>query len=987
MAGPHTDAPAAALISGPAFVGRQAEVAQLVGALAGPPALVLVEGEAGIGKTRLVDECLRAPELAQRFALVAGCPPLREPFPLGPVVDVLHRLRGRLDDVELSPLAGALRPLLPEWSDILPPAPESLDDPKATRHRLFRAVAELIAAAGVDVLVVEDAHWADIATLELLLMLATTAGRDIALVVTYRPTDVPPGSALLSLTSRPGRLTRVRVGLEPLSVDETTRLVASMFATDQVSEEFVSFLHERTGGVPLALEESVSLLHDRGDIVRRGDGWTRRAVDELQVPPTVRDSVLERVERLPSEARQVLEAAATLADPADDALLAQVAGLDAAATSVGLAAALTSGLLRESEPGRFVCRHALASRAVEEAVAVSERRRLHARAAAALRELDPQPVTRLSRHYREAHDVAAWSQYAEAAADLALESGEDRAAVVLLHDLLGAEHPPARRITLARKLGEAATWGVAALGELASMVTHALSEVLAGEDIPAGERGELRLLLGRLRLQLGEFDAASDEIEAAVGDLDGRPDLAARAMISLAFPRGHGWPARRHLEWLDRATDLVPLVSSREERTWLAVDRASALLMLGEEDGWKAAADIDAHDPTLFEQRQLARCLMNVGHLAIAWGRDDVARSRLDAAVELMAATGYQRLTNSAHLTIAHLDWHAGAWDGLAERVGALADADDTLPEAHLEAALVLAQLDLAGGQRSRARDHLQMVLADATRRGLVDVQCAPAAALGRLYLAEGDAAEAVRVTAAGIDLIARKQMWVWATDIAVVHVEALVATGRVDDATALVEQFEAGLGDLDAPGPQAARQVCTAIIAAARGDARRAADRFGAAAAAWSKLPRPYAELLAAERQGHSLVAAGAEDDALGVLATVQARLRELGAGWDADRVAQLLRRHGVEVARTWRGGRRGYGDQLSPREVEVVRLVSRGDTNRQVAEALYLSPRTVDRHLSRAMHKLGVSSRTALAVAAGEAGLLTDATDPTQAAPPNIG
>jgi DNA-binding NarL/FixJ family response regulator len=98
------------------------------------------------------------------------------------------------------------------------------------------------------------------------------------------------------------------------------------------------------------------------------------------------------------------------------------------------------------------------------------------------------------------------------------------------------------------------------------------------------------------------------------------------------------------------------------------------------------------------------------------------------------------------------------------------------------------------------------------------------------------------------------------------------------------------------------------------------------------------------------------------------------MGARWDAGRVARLLRQHGVEVPRPWRSGPRGYGDQLSPREREVVALVARGMTNREVGQVLFLSPRTVGRHLSGAMRKLGASTRTGAAMAAAEAGLAPD-------------
>src|SRR5690606_27963901 len=151
-------------------------LAAMVAGLTHPPALVLVEGEAGIGKTRLVRECLDRPPLRSLTVLEVVCPPLPDPFPLGPLVDAVQRWHRPAADLALSPLGGALRPLFPEWADRLPPPPEPLDDPRSTRHRLFRALSELLDRTGVELLVVEDAHWADQATLEFLLML-TAAGR------------------------------------------------------------------------------------------------------------------------------------------------------------------------------------------------------------------------------------------------------------------------------------------------------------------------------------------------------------------------------------------------------------------------------------------------------------------------------------------------------------------------------------------------------------------------------------------------------------------------------------------------------------------------------------------------------------------------------------------------------------------------------------------------------------------------------------------
>lgn len=962
------------------FIGRDYEVATVVEALAHPPAVVLVEGEPGIGKTRLVRECLTAPSLRELSVLEVVCPPLQEPFPLGPLVDALHCAVAGPTRLALSPLGGALRPQFPEWADELPPAPEPLDDPKSTQHRLLRALVELLERTGVELLLVEDAHWADLATLELLLLLVTARRPDLRLVLTYRPTDLSADSPLRRLTRRSsGRPWPLRVAPEPFSPGEVKQLVASMFASDRVSDEFVGFLHERTGGVPLALEESLWLLRDRGDIVRRDGRWTRdRAVDQLQVPPTVRDSVLERAHRLDRHARRVVEAAAVLAGPTDEAALARVAGLDERATRHGVTTALQSGLLHEAGAGRFMLRHGLASLAVEKSVPAPERRRLHGRAGRMLEHRDNASPARLSRHFQEAGDVARWSHYAEAAADRAFQSGDDRAAVVTLLELLGVDgSPPERRDRLARKLGHAATGGVAALSDLAGQVTGALHRVLAAEDArPGDDQGEVRVLLGRLLLQLGEFDEGYRQLEAALSDPDLPPTLAARAMMALGFPRGNGWPAARHLEWLHRGAQQLPHLSSDEDWTSLVVDRASALLFLGEQAGWLAVAEAgDAS--TLAQRRQVARLLLNAGNVAIAWGWYDHARDQLRAAESQVHATGYERLVNSVMLTMAYLDWQTGRWQGLAGRVAEADDGEGTLPEAHLQACLTLALLDLVAGHHEAAGRRLREVLADASRRGLVDMQMAPAAALGRLHLADDAAPAAVRATGPGIELLTQKDLWLWATDLAPVHVEALARTGDPGAARVVVERFATGLAGRDALAPAAALLTCQAMLAEAEGDPREAAARHARAAYVWSDLPRPYDELLAAERQGRALLAAGATEEGLTTLRTAQERLSRLGARWDADRVAHLLRRHGVEVSRSWRGGRRGYGKRLSPREREVARLVADGRTNRQVAELLFLSPRTVDHHLGAAMHKLGVSSRTALAVAVADRGLLSDGTD----------
>ncbi|WP_237108507.1 AAA family ATPase [Nonomuraea sp. MG754425] len=952
------------LPASPALVGRDTAVTTVADALRGPATLVVIEGEAGIGKTRLVHECLDSAELRDRRIAQATCPPLYEPFPLGPLVDALRRVWEQAGRVELSPLGGALRPLFPEWAADLPPLPEPATDPRSTRYRLFRALAELIERLGVDVLVVEDAHWADAATLEWLVTMAASGGHHASVVVTYRPLDVPPDSLLLRLTSRvPAGMAQARIVLDPLDVTQTGLLIASLFGVESVSASFAEFLHEHTGGIPLALEESVRLLRDRRDIVLAHGRWTRRVLEDLKVPPTVRDSVLERVARLDPGTLLVLRAVAVLGVPVGAELIATVAGLDEPSVLDGVADGLGCGLLRESDPGEVTFRHILAAKAVEEAVPVSTRRLLHRRAGEALSAAAHPPVVRLSRHFREAGDVARWSEYAEASAAVAVESGDDHTAVTVLHELLStAGHPPERRVRLARKLGGAATMGADPIGELGTRICATIESVL-DDGVPRdADRGELRLLLGRLKLQLRYWEAGLADVEAAVPDLEAQPELAARAMLYLATPVNEAWPAARHLRWAERAAPLFSRITDPTELLLFVCSRTIALLMLGEESGWESAREIPDGAPPGPQRRELVRGVLSLAHCAILWGRTDEAVRRIEEGGRILAHTAFHRMIGTARIAQAHLAWCTGAWDELAESATALTEAPEGEITDRLEAQRLLGELTLARGSRTQAERLLRGVLEESAALGHANPFAFPNTALARICLSDGEPGAALDVTTPVMDLIERKGIWLWATDIAPVHVEALIGAGQPDRARDLVAAFRAPEG---APAPAAALATCHALVAA---DPATAADLYGLAAARWAAIPRPYDELLTLERQGRALLAAGRTDEALAVLADARERLRALDARWDADRVARLLREHGVDVTLAWRGGRRGYGDQLSPRELNVIALVVKGWTNRKVAEALHLSPRTVDRHLSTAMRKLAVSSRTELARVAAE-------------------
>jgi DNA-binding CsgD family transcriptional regulator len=448
-------------------------------------------------------------------------------------------------------------------------------------------------------------------------------------------------------------------------------------------------------------------------------------------------------------------------------------------------------------------------------------------------------------------------------------------------------------------------------------------------------------------------------------------------MIALSWPSLGGRPVEEHRAWLDRATALLPGIPSAAERTALTADHATALLTLGDPAAWRAVADLPTRAETATARRDLARAFSNISQSSMTWGRYDQARTFLDVAAELADSTSYPLMDPTVRIIEAHLNYRTGAWSGLSATIAELAASEDVAP-IRLQARMIEGLLALAAGDTDQAEQALEEVVIGYQNAELADDALTAAAGLARLHVVRGNLQRARAAMEAGVAKIVETGNWLWATDIAPIWVEALVRTDDLHRAEELVRRLSAWLVDRSIPALTAALTTCSASVADGRGETRRAAALFAGAATAWAELPRPYDALLSAERQGLALLAVGSTADALAMLADVQQQLLDLGARWDADRVARVLREHDVDVTRTWRGGRRGYGNELSPRELEVLHLVAEGMTNRQAAEALFISPRTVAEHVSGAMRKLGVTSRTALVAAATRTGVARNETDP---------
>jgi DNA-binding CsgD family transcriptional regulator len=480
----------------------------------------------------------------------------------------------------------------------------------------------------------------------------------------------------------------------------------------------------------------------------------------------------------------------------------------------------------------------------------------------------------------------------------------------------------------------------------------------------------VRFQLGHALTKLQEYDAARTELELAITDLGHDPGRAARAMVLLGWPLDEVQPASAHLAWLRRAAVQVLPAPGSSERIRIDMDRTIALLLLGDPSGWSLADEMPAHGGSYRVRRSIGNSHLNASHAATMWGRYAESRRRFAAADQLARTDDLGNLTGMIAVNRAHLDLFTGRWEGLAERAEALAANEELPPMSRLEAELIRERLRLAVEPPADDDSRLVALLAAAVRHGATPETMEPAAVLARLRLDTGRPVEAAAISADPIRVVERKRIWIWATELAPVHAEALIAGDRIDEAAALVAAFESGLGELDAPAPRAALMLCRALLTEAAGDPDRAAG-YDAAAAAWDLLPRPYDALLARERQARCLLADGRTDAAVELLTAVFDGLTGLGARPAAARVAETLRRYGAEVRTPWRGGSRGYGDELSPRELDVVRLLVGGRTNREIGQVLFLSPKTVARHLNSAMRKLGVTTRTALAVRAVEGDL----------------
>ena len=425
-----------------------------------------------------------------------------------------------------------------------------------------------------------------------------------------------------------------------------------------------------------------------------------------------------------------------------------------------------------------------------------------------------------------------------------------------------------------------------------------LQAVLAESPTRSTARGRLRLALGLLlHDRAGDIRAGRRELTASIDELTDDPGSAALAMSALAVPVFGTEPIFEHRAWMQRALSLVGDAPDAAVR----INQARFRLALGEID--------------VVEGVEVAGALAWLGHVHRA--------SALLERSQDSAAAAATRL---------RLAFHSGDWAVIAEQLTRARTAAAGLPLVQAEVDLVDARLRLAQGDVAAGKELLAS-LVTRTELGPLPVHAAASAALAH---------DLDRCLA----LVRRKSGWASAGDLIVVTCTTLLHEGRAEDARRLATEFAAIVSGLDAPAATAAALHAEAVV-------QQSVSLFSQAAARYRAIGRQYDECVVLEQQGLLLLAQGNHEP----LKSTARAYEAMGAHGDARRCQDALRAAGVAIPRS--RGRRGYGNALSPRELEVARLAAEGLTNAQIAATLGLTVSTVEDHVSRGLRKLGLTSR----------------------------
>jgi len=959
----------------PQLIGRSGELSRLLDTFddvrGGAVRSVLVVGEAGIGKSRLIDEISK--QVSSRATVLTGaCAPMGEgALPYAPILEALHQRRGGSSRARLLVELGISGPQ------------------KGDRHQRARVFAEILdrldrrAARRTTILVIEDLHWAGETTIELLGYLLRNQPRRLLPVITYRRGEV--SDRIGRLMGELARLPSVEIlDLQPLSPTEMREMLASVLGQPP-EDTLVRDVHARSGGNPFLAEELLAAI-------QRGE--------TADIPDRLRDILVIRLLDLPQDSLRTIRAAAVLGTRMAHAVLRRTLRISHDRLDRATADLAERQLLSPATAGgggwRF--RHDLMREAVYASIPRSERDELHGRAARAL---------------IERRELARGASTNAEIAEHLLAAGRSSDAVPYLTSA-GDE---ARRVFAFR---EALGWYERALQALPpGDAAEARASLLASmaEAAALGGEGELSEELGqRATALLDEADNLVDAYRLRAQRahwlwMNGREEFARTLWDELRD--AHLTPEVRQLPEVlavqarlaDPDRDLSQRFAREAVKRAQAEGRrdieAEALVWVG-----MSAAQTGRLDEGLAALRRAARLFSELHDISQYWyashllvailGEAERFEEAVDAGEEQrrkLIELGVEPKTREGFLAnLRDLFWWLGRWDqALAEVDGALRlNINDN---AACDLLLLRAAILVGRGEHAAAKRDLE----EAVKRGYRRVQESYIGSVSllraQLALAEDRLDAAAGEVDRGIEAVLRTD------DAREDMLHDLILLGMRIQADRAVRQqstrSQAGGGDPAAHAAALLRQlrarrawrdprytlfeghVATSWYQA-RAEARRlrgvpAPLLWGNAAAGWAKLHRPEAEAYARLRLGESLLAepshreAGAEE-----LSRAHRLAVSLGAEPLRRAVEAAGSRAGVAEALTASAGTELASHRLTPREQEVLALLPLGWSNKEIGVRLGISEKTAEIHVSNVLHKLGVERRVEAALRAVQLGLV---------------
>jgi DNA-binding CsgD family transcriptional regulator/tetratricopeptide (TPR) repeat protein len=998
------------------FVGREAHLGLLEGALrsaaAGSPAVVIVDGEAGVGKTRLVEEFLRRARLAGATAVAGHCVDLHVGgYPYSPFIEVFRAVIAMTEPATLPALLGPARAelskLLPELAPRLGAATgASVDDGRLARARLFElilGVSERLMSRRPLVVVIEDWQWSDESSRDLLAFLIRTIRQGPGLiVVTIRMEDLDPGEPLMQELAELERDPRVeRIGLEAFNRAELVELLSSI-AGQAVDPGVVDDILERTGGNAFYAEQLA---------IAARDGSRDR------FPTRLRDIISARIGVLPIQTLELLRVAAVGGLRVDEHVLSAVTGLGERDLVGPLRDAVERGILIvDEDEGQATIRfrHELLREAIEATLLPHQRARLHAAFATAL-EADTARVgdqaaiaAALAVHWEAAGDNARAIQSSIAAGDSAARACaypeaqrhfEHALELMRMADLKAGDpemadllHSAAEAAVLAGHPGHAVDLGRTALSRI--------------EHDP--DRTKVALYQERLRWYLweaGDREAAITAVEQASRLVSGDRPSAARSRVlghlaGLLMMDGQYEGSRPIAqEALEMARAVGALAETAFSLGILAWDTAA----LGDPDGGVAmmrealaiAELLASPEGIALGRSNLAELLEFVGQLdeSIVEGARGLAAVR-DLGLERTYG-GALRAASARAL------FELGRWQESLDMANEALGGDE-VEQATVTLNLTLSAINVGLGRFEDARRRVSAAQPRGRQARTLRQRLVMQWVLGELELAEGHLDEARGAVASGIEAMGGGRLDPIATVVypLALRIEADAAATAtamrdgqgVSSARSLgdrrlteLRQFVTpadGSDGIEDPRFAAALVLCEAERTRLAG----ASDpvRWGEAAVVMERLPRPYPAAYSRYRQSEAALANGSNRaSATASLRAAHEAAIELGAEplrRDIELLARYARIDIGEGISPTTGDAAGQGKSrtqllgLTPRETEVLRLVAVGRSNAEIAEQLFISKKTASVHVSNILGKLGATRRTQAAAIAHRLGLVDE-------------